>query len=75
MKLTDARGKDLMTVSALARDGDALVIKGKIFGTMPMSARLTPGEARAALRLLTPSLVWFLLTFLLRDLRARPAVK
>ena len=40
MKLTDARGKDLMTVSALARDGDALVIKGKIFGTMPMSARL-----------------------------------
>ena len=30
------------------------MIKGKVFGTMPMSATLTPEEARAALKLLTP---------------------
>jgi hypothetical protein len=33
-----------------------------VFGTMPMTARLTPVEARAALKLLTPKLIFFLLT-------------
>jgi len=62
MKLYTAERTELMQVAAIERDGDDLVIKGKVFGTMPMSARLTPGEARAALRLLRPRLVWFLLT-------------
>lgn len=62
MKLYSADRSELMTVSALERDGDALVIRGKVFGAMPMAARLKPSEARAALKLLTPSLLWFLLT-------------
>jgi hypothetical protein len=51
-----------MEVSAVERAGDTLVIKGKVFGTMPMMAKLTPQEARAALRLLDLRLVFFLLT-------------
>jgi hypothetical protein len=35
---------------------------GKIFGAMPVKARLKPEEARAALKLLTPGLIWFLVT-------------
>jgi hypothetical protein len=62
MKLYSADKSELMTVSRIERDGDDLVIKGKVFGVMPMSARLKPEEARAALKLLSPSLVWFLLT-------------
>jgi hypothetical protein len=62
MKLYSSDGAELMTVSALERDGDTLVIKGKVFGAMPMNARLKPQDARAALKLLTPQLVWFLLT-------------
>lgn len=66
MKLYSADKSELMTVSRIERDGDDLVIKGKVFGAMPMSARLKPEEARAALKLLTPRLVWFLLTMPLR---------
>ena len=62
MKLYAADRSELMTVSRIERDGNQLIIKGKVFGTMPMSARLRPSEARAALKLLTPGLVWFLLT-------------
>jgi len=66
MKIQDNTGKELMTVSAIRRDGNSLVIKGKIFGTMPMTARLTPEEARSAFRMLTPGVVLFLPTFLFR---------
>lgn len=55
-----------MDIAALDRDGDVLLIKGKIYGTMPMTARLTPAEARRGFRLLTPRLFLFLLTFLFR---------
>jgi len=69
MKLYTNDKSDLMEVSALARDGDALLIKGKIFGTMPMTARLTPEEARRAFRLLDFRLVLFLASFLFRRSR------
>lgn len=62
MKLYSADKSELMQVSAVERRGDDLVIKGKVFGTMPMSATLTPENARAFLKLLTPRLAWFLLT-------------
>lgn len=66
MKIVDSSKKELMNVSAIERDGDMLVVKGKIFGTMPMTAKLSPEEARKALKMLSPGLVWFLLTFLFR---------
>jgi hypothetical protein len=62
MKLQSSDGSELMTVSALERDGDSLLIKGRVFGAMPMNARLNPEAARAALKLLTPRLIFFLLT-------------
>ncbi len=62
MKIIAADKSDLMEVSRIERKGDDLVIKGKVFGTMPMSATLTPENARAALKLLTPRLVLFLIT-------------
>lgn len=62
MKIFTSDGGELMTVSKIERKGDELVIKGKAFGTMPMNARLKPEEARAALKLLTPGLILFLIT-------------
>ena len=56
----------LMEVEALERSGNELLIKGKVFGAMPMTARLTPAEARKGLRLVNFKLAWFLLTFLFR---------
>jgi len=66
MKIYDSARKELMTVSAIERDANVLVIKGKIFGTMPITARLTPEEARSAFKLLNPRLILFLVTFLFR---------
>jgi len=62
MKITSADGSELMTVQSLERNGNALLIRGKVFGAMPMNARLTPDAARAALKMLTPRLILFLLT-------------
>ena len=52
MKILGADNKELMVISAIERDGAELVLRGKIFGTLPMSARLTPEEARRGLKLL-----------------------
>lgn len=65
-RILDAQNNELMTVRKIERDGNTLVIRGKIFGAMPMVAKLTPGEARAALRLLDLRTVLFLLTMLFR---------
>ena len=63
MKLTSADKSELMNVSALERDGNLLVIKGKIFGAMPMTAKLSPAEFRKGFGLLNFKLLLFLLTF------------
>jgi hypothetical protein len=62
VKLRSADGSELLTVSALERDGNSLLIRGKVFGAMPLNARLDPGAARAALKLLRPRLILFVLT-------------
>jgi hypothetical protein len=66
MKILDAANKELMTVRKIERDGNTLVIRGKIFGAMPMVAKLTPQEARGALKLLDGRTLLFLLTLLFR---------
>ncbi|MDE1915330.1 MAG: hypothetical protein KGJ57_10545 [Sphingomonadales bacterium] len=66
MRVLDAGDKELMCVRKIEREGHALVIRGKIFGAMPMVAKLTPAEARAALRLLDAKTILFLLTMLFR---------
>ena len=66
MKLYGSDNKELMSVSTLARDGNNLVIKGKIFGTMPLTAKLKPEEARAALKLMDFKTILFLLTIIFR---------
>lgn len=62
MIIYDGQNKELMTVRKFERDGSDLLVSGKIFGAMPVKARLKPEQARAALKLLTPGLAWFLLT-------------
>ena len=66
MKIYDANDGELMTVRDLTREGNDLVIRGKIFGAMPMVAKLRPSEARAALKMLDFKTVLFLLTILFR---------
>jgi hypothetical protein len=62
MKLYGADKRELMTVSRIERNGNQLVIKAKVFGTMPLTAILTPAEVRAGMRLLRLRGILFLLT-------------
>jgi len=62
MKIYGADGKEMMTVQQIVRDGNMLVVKGKLFGAMPLTARLSPAEARKGLRLLNWRTALFLLT-------------
>jgi hypothetical protein len=66
LTLYSADNTKLMEVEKLERSGNDLLIRGKVFGAMPMTARLTPAEARKGLRLVSFKLALFLLTFLLR---------
>jgi hypothetical protein len=62
VKLFGPDKSELMTIASIARDDNDLVIKGKVFGSMPLSARLTPEQARAAFKLVNWRLVLFILT-------------
>lgn len=62
MKIYGADNSELMEISVLERDGDTLLIKGKIYGTMPLSAKLRPEEARKLFRLLNLRTLLFILT-------------
>ena len=66
MKIYGQDNTELMQISALERDGNRLVLKGKVFGSMPITAKLTPQEGRNGLKLLNLRLAVFLLTFLFR---------
>ena len=66
MKLYNPDGTELMTITSIEPSGSNLVIKGDIFGTMPINTQLRPAEARRALKLLSVSKVLFLLSLLWR---------
>jgi len=52
VKIFGPDNQELIVISAIERDGAELVLRGKIFGTLPMSARIRPEEARRGLKLL-----------------------
>jgi hypothetical protein len=64
--IVDANDKELMAIRKISGENGELVIRGKIFGAMPMVAKLTPAEARAALKLIDVRTFLFLLTLLFR---------
>jgi hypothetical protein len=70
MKFLDAQDKELMAVRKVEIEDGVLVIRGKIFGAMPMVAKLTPEEARNGLKLLGARTFFRLIPFLFR--RSRP---
>jgi hypothetical protein len=66
MKLFTPDGSELLEVSRLEWNGQALIVKGMIMGTMPMTAAIRPAEARRGLRLLNLGVFLFLVTVLFR---------
>ncbi|WP_120429712.1 hypothetical protein [Acinetobacter baylyi] len=75
MKVYGSDNSELMNVSKIERNGNELVLKGKIFGAMPMTAKLRPEEARAALKLLDFKTILFLITLLFRARVSKAKIK
>lgn len=65
-KIYDANKSELMAISGLEREGSELVIRGKIYGAMPMSARLRPEDVRNLLKLLNLKIIIFAISMLFR---------
>jgi hypothetical protein len=66
MQLLTKDYENLMTVEKIEREGSELVIHGKIMGTLPVRAVLTPGEARKAFKLLDLKTMLFIVSLLFR---------
>ena len=66
MKIYGADNREMMSITSLERDGSELVIRGKIFGAMPLTAKLRPEELRAAFKLLDFKTALFLLSLVFR---------
>jgi hypothetical protein len=66
MKLFGPDNAELLQITSLEAEEGKLVMRGKVFGSMPLTAKLTATEARNALKLLNFKTFLFLLTFLFR---------
>jgi phytoene dehydrogenase-like protein len=66
MTIYGAQNEVLMNVTAIESEGDELVVKGRIFGAMPLTAKIPPEEMRAAFRILSFRRLFFLLSLLFR---------
>jgi hypothetical protein len=51
-----------MSITSLERDGNQLLIKGRVFGTMPLVARLRPEQVRSGFSLLNFKLLLFVIS-------------
>jgi phytoene dehydrogenase-like protein len=58
--------EDLLVIRSIERDGNSVVVKGRAYGTLPLSATLRPEQARRIFKLLKLSLLPFLIGFLFR---------
>lgn len=66
VKIYGADDKELMLVTAIDRDGGSLVVKGKIFGTMPIAMKIPPQTVRSALRMISLRTLLFTISLLFR---------
>lgn len=64
MKLHTPEGNELMEVLKVQREGNQLVIRGTVMGTMPTRAIMRPEELRAAFKLVSLGLIFSLIGLL-----------
>ncbi len=66
MKLRSKDGIEMMDVRSIDRDGDRLVVKGKMMGTMATTIFVDPEELWAAFRLFSAGTILRLPAMLLK---------
>lgn len=71
MKLHTPEGNELMEVLKVQREGNQLIVRGIIMGTMPTRAVVRPEDIRAAFKLLSWGLIFGVIALLFRKSSAR----
>jgi len=66
MRIFGPDNNELIQITSLESEDGKLVMRGKVFGSMPLTAKLTGTEARQGLKLVNFRLALFLLTLLFR---------
>ena len=66
MRIFGPDNNELIQITSLESENGKLVMRGKVFGSMPLTAKLTGTEARQGLKLVNFRLALFLLTLLFR---------
>lgn len=66
MKLFTLDKTILMDLSTVTPHDQGILIEGKIMGTMPMKVILRPEELRTGLKLISPRLIFAILSMLFR---------
>lgn len=62
MKLFSSDAGEVVEIERLEQKGSVLMVHGRIFGAMPMTAELRPEEVREAFKLLDLKTILFLIT-------------
>jgi hypothetical protein len=75
MKMFSKEGVELMDVKSIQRDGDNLVVKGKLMGSMYATVCVRPEDLWAAWRLMSWRLICSLPCMLLAGLRRSRTIK
>lgn len=71
VKIYGADNKELMLVTAIDRDGGDLVVKGKIFGTVPIAMKIPPQTLRSALQMMPFRTLLFAISLVFRRASTR----
>ena len=66
MKIFGPDNNELIQITSLESEGGKMVMRGKVFGSMPLTAKVSGTEARNALKLVNFKLALFLLTLFFR---------
>lgn len=69
MKLYTPDNNELMQVESIRREGDVLIVRGVIMGSMPTKAVIKPEQLRAAYKLLSLRLIKDCLCLLFKGAR------
>ena len=66
MKLFSKEGLEMMDMISVRREGDILVIKGKMMGAMTTSIYLKPKDAWQSISFLSWSILWYMPIILIK---------
>lgn len=68
MKMYDLRGSEIMDIQSLYREGDNLLMKGKIMKSMPVTVCSRPEEMIKAFKMLSWSTICYMPIILVKGL-------